>query len=425
MSSEKKTPGNRSEKELAELEELQKAFLFMMARPRAGPKKYEDHKFWNTQPVPKPDEEVKDHAPIEVKTLDDVKKEPLTLPNGFQWVSLDMSNDKDVNEVYHLLTQNYVEDDGHTFRFDYSREFLKWSLTVPNYNREFHVGVRYMTAKDQPLVGFISGVPCKVRVYEQEMPMVEINFLCVHKMLRAKRLAPALIREITRRVNLTNVWQAVYTAGVVLPKPLCSNRYYHRSLNPKKLVEVGFSQQRPGMTIARMQKLYALPKEPLTPGIRPMEAKDYAAAHKLYLKQMEKCQLAHIMDEAEFGHLMGPVPNVVYSYVVEDSNGEITDFVSFYCLPSNILGHEKHKVLRAAYLYYYAHTKTPLQALIHDALIFAKNNDFDVFNALDLMENMTFLQKELFGPGDGTLQYYVYNWRCPAMETKDIGIVLH
>lgn len=39
------------------------------------------------------------------------------------------------------------------------------------------------------------------------MPMVEINFLCVHKKLRKHRLAPVLIQEITRRVNVTNVWQ--------------------------------------------------------------------------------------------------------------------------------------------------------------------------------------------------------------------------
>lgn len=32
--------------------------------------------------------------------------------------------------------------------------------------------------------------------------------------------------------------QAVYTAGVVLPTPLACCRYYHRSLNPKKLIEV-------------------------------------------------------------------------------------------------------------------------------------------------------------------------------------------
>ena len=54
--------------------------------------------------------------------------------------------------------------------------------------------------------------------------MVEINFLCVHKKLRSKRVAPVLIREITRRVHLRGLFQAVYTAGVVLPKPVASCR---------------------------------------------------------------------------------------------------------------------------------------------------------------------------------------------------------
>lgn len=40
---------------------------------------------------------------------------------------------------------------------------------------------------------------------------------------------------------------------------------------------------------------------------------------------------------------------------------------------------------------------------------------FDVFNALDLMENKTFLEKLKFGIGDGNLQYYLYNWKCPIM----------
>ena len=55
--------------------------------------------------------------------------------------------------------------------------------------------------------------------------MAEINFLCVHKKLRSKRVAPVLIREITRRVHLEGIFQAVYTAGVVLPKPVACCRY--------------------------------------------------------------------------------------------------------------------------------------------------------------------------------------------------------
>ena len=46
---------------------------------------------------------------------------------------------------------------------------------------------------------------------------------------------------------------------------------------------------------------------------------------------------------------------------------------------------------------------------------------FDVFNALDLMNNKEFLEKLKFGIGDGNLQYYLYNWKCPYMEPHQVG----
>ena len=47
-----------------------------------------------------------------------------------------------------------------------------------------------------------------------------------------------------------------------------------------------------------------------------------------------------------------------------------------------------------------------------------------MFNALDLMENVDFLEKLKFGIGDGNLQYYIYNWRSPQMSSKEVGLVL-
>jgi glycylpeptide N-tetradecanoyltransferase len=61
---------------------------------------------------------------------------------------------------------------------------------------------------------------------------------------------------------------------------------------------------------------------------------------------------------------------------------------------------------------------------MHDALVSAKMLNFDVFNALDLMENKTFLQNLKFGIGDGNLQYYLYNWRCPNMIPENVGLIL-
>lgn len=53
-----------------------------------------------------------------------------------------------------------------------------------------------------------------------------------------------------------------------------------------------------------------------------------------------------------------------------------------------------------------------LNNLVNDALILAKRYNFDVFNALTLMDNNLFLEEQKFGPGDGQLHYYLYNYNA-------------
>jgi glycylpeptide N-tetradecanoyltransferase len=142
-------------------------------------------------------------------------------------------------ELYTLLKNHYVEDSHGEFRFDYSPEFIKWALNPPGFVPEWILGVR--STEKKTLFAFISGVPVHMTVSGKEVLMAEINFLCGHKGLRANRLAPVLIKEITRRVNLCDIWQAVYTAGKTLPTPIATAQYWHRNLNFRKLVDIGFS----------------------------------------------------------------------------------------------------------------------------------------------------------------------------------------
>jgi glycylpeptide N-tetradecanoyltransferase len=99
--------------------------------------------------------------------------------------------------------------------------------------------------------------------------------------------------------------------------------------------------------------------------------------------------------------------------------------VSFYALCSSVINHPIHKTLRAAYSFYNVAKSTPLDQLLNDALILAKKLDYDVFNALDLMDNESVLKDLKFGPGDGNLHYYLYNWRCPSMPPKRLALILH
>lgn len=382
------------------------------------------HLFWDTQPVPTmAAENFQDSGPIdEIKTVEEVRDEPYNLPDAFEWVSCNVSDDKEANEIYTLLTENYVEDDDSMFRFDYSVAFLRWALQPPEHLPFWHLGVRVKS--NQKLVGFITGIPANIQVYDQVVKMAEINFLCVHKKLRSKRLAPVLIKEITRRVNKQNVWQAVYTAGVVLPRPVSECRYYHRSLNPKKLIEVGFSHLGPRMTMARTIKLYKVPDHPQLMGMREMAKTDVPRVYELISSYLKKFPLHPEFTQDELAHWMLPREGVIYSFVREDSRGEVTDVCSFYSLPSSILGHDKYSLLKAAYSYWNVATSVQLSDLMYDALILARQRDFDVFNALNVMEHDSFLKDLKFGIGDGFLQYYLYNWKCPKIEPGGIGLVL-
>ena len=116
---------------------------------------------------------------------------------------------------------------------------------------------------------------------------------------------------------------------------------------------------------------------------------------------------------------------MIDSYVVQDpETKKITDFISFYTLPSSILRHEKYNTLHVAYSYYHIPNKHSMMELMRDALVLAKQKGFDVFNALDIMDNNQVLQELKFGVGDGNLHYYFYNWRIPEIDPSQMGVVL-
>lgn len=98
--------------------------------PQGGQKDMASHAFWKTQPVPSFDEmankEKIQDGPIKQINIDEVDKQPSPMYPGFEWVTMDLEQEKQLEEVYELLTNHYVEDKDATFRFKYSPSFLNW-----------------------------------------------------------------------------------------------------------------------------------------------------------------------------------------------------------------------------------------------------------------------------------------------------------
>lgn len=111
-------------------------------------------------------EEVTTNEPIEEdKPPEEIRKEPYSLPAGFEWDTVDLANDDNLKELYTLLNENYVEDEDNMFRFDYSPQFLRWALQPPGWLPQWHCGVR--VTKNKKLVCFISAVPATLKIYEK------------------------------------------------------------------------------------------------------------------------------------------------------------------------------------------------------------------------------------------------------------------
>lgn len=96
----------------------------------------------------------------------------------------------------------------------------------------------------------------------------------------------------------------------------------------------------------------------------------------------EKYEISFKFSQDELAHHLMPIKGVIYTLVVENENPEtnkkeVTDFLSFYHLPSSILKCKdvphSYKTLHVAYMYYHSCTKNDIKEMVKFALHYAKD----------------------------------------------------
>ena len=199
-----------------------------------------------------------------------------------------------------------------------------------------------------------------------------------------------LIKELTRRVNLRDQWQAIYTSGTTLPTPFATAQYWHRNLNPQKLVDIRFAFKPADTPMAKFVKRHKLAAETGTQNLRPMIEADIPKVAFALNKHLSENYKVHIhFTEEEVRHFLLPQEGVVSSYLVMNAeSGEVSDFISYYTLNSSVLQDPNHDKIYAAYAYYNfveGNDHDRMHSLMRDALILAKQANFDVFNMTEVL----------------------------------------
>lgn len=363
-----------------------------------------NYKFWDTQLVPPFNEEM----PIKLGPIktdfkeEDLKKEPYELPENMEWVDIDITKEEELDKVYEFLHVNYLES--MEYKEQYNKEFLRWQFSPIRKNKYKNILISIQINK--AIIGFFSGLPMKLSVYDKEITVYNISFLCIDKEYRKNKkhnLAEIMFKEMFRRTYMENVYQNIFVSKRLIPRPFSESTYYYIIFGD--LPEI---------------------KEETTMKFRPMEKKDVKSVTKLLYENQKKYKIHSIFSEEEVEHWFIPIKNVIYSFVKEDNNGNITDFTSFYKIDANIDNEDENW----SYIYFSIATSMSSKELIENAIILSKQNGMDCYICNTIMDYEKVCKKLKFHSNIedensyGSLKYYFNNFICPETEASDISLIL-
>lgn len=97
------------------------------------------------------------------------------------------------------------------------------------------------------------------------------------------------------------------------------------------------------------EEFHRVEAAPAIPGLRQLVKEDIPQVAVLLREYLRKFQAHCEFTEESVGHMTQCVEGMKYTYVVEDEDKKVTDFITFYVVPYSVLSHptiREYKVSR-------------------------------------------------------------------------------
>jgi glycylpeptide N-tetradecanoyltransferase len=356
---------------------------------------------------------------VNVPTLDDIVPPPLTdivTKSEFKMLN---NTDGHIELIYRFLNENY-SNDGDAYPYKFTKEYLKKML-----NGAICLGISLSDSGG--LIGFISAHPITLGFRtdrynldgissESISKFMNVSFLCVAKQSRGSNLSKQLIDELKKLCS--DYSGCVYNSNGKHSngKPVSLSRWYHRPINVKKLIDVGFlsplqKYEKHQDPIGSTTLWYRIPADPQLSFIRltnELSSDTILSGCNLLNTQLRKYPVHQVFTNEEFERLF--VPNgsndPLITYVLLN-DGIVTDLLSFRMVKSevNIKKKKAPKDYMGAFSYYNVSTTISLTDLLFNAIILAKKHGADVYNTLDRADTRSTLEPLRFHDGNPDFLY--------------------
>lgn len=191
-----------------------------------------------------------------------------------------------------FLNDHYIEDDDNKVKIYHSIDEIRYCCGTPGMIADLHFCIR--NSANNKIMATILGQPKKVVINKETVPLVEANFLAVHKALRGKKMGQHMIQEFTRRGNLAGKQVGLYKSPDAKPTPFATVNFMNRLLNLQKLIDVGFVQtpdEKQMEIFKKKERLPDLKSFSIVGNVRSFAKKDAAQVLKLYNQKMAEMQV--------------------------------------------------------------------------------------------------------------------------------------
>lgn len=354
------------------------------------------HRFWNQQPV-------------EGKTNDlnaFLQESEPRLPDAFEWVTLDES---EYGEMADFMTRYLRSETNSTIQLHFQPSFVSWSLSFPGQDKSWVVGIRVKETKK--LVAMITASPRTLYVLGKEYRTAYVDHLCIHPRLRHKRLAPLLIRTITRRIAESGYLHAIYTGTTLLPGHWCSFQQFGRALRPDVLIESGFWKVPDHAKTSMVRAWDDLPGSFSDNEFSPVKEEDVPSIVQLWNDQALSYSVAVGVDDAWLHHVLFDSNSPLSAYVKRDGTGKVTDLWSYQSLNMFVRKQDVVFPIRQARSYYCFATTMKMSDLIREAMIHAKSQGHHIWLTFDVAEVGAYQTELNLFPNGMVTYFYGFNFQ--------------
>lgn len=357
-------------------------------------------KLWEGLPVLPCGATVKEVGPMEHGP--DTRREPYPLPSGFVWESMDIDDLSVLEEVVTFVCPNST--------YKLSQYRVAWLLRRPGWCKDWMVGIRVVATKR--LVGMICGVPSKIAIGEEILKVILFRYIRVHKKYGGKRMEYMLVREVMRRANKHGFYQGIIFQPQTMLHCIVNTKSWQFTLTQRILIHHGY--------ISAERSHFKVPRFTKTPGLRKIRKDDLPKAFKFVNNYLSKYFIRPVFDDEEiFAYVFMSKPKTITTYVVADkTTGDITDMFSFMH-SWLIYDQETGDYYYEAAMYYFFSTTTPQKQLLTDALVLAKGDGCDSFQAIDMPIDRNIFHEMNFFPGN-TMYMSLYNYQCPELPISEV-----